>query len=120
MEEAVKKARQYFTESQKRAILEELDSQEISISLLSRRYGIHPVTIYTWRRKMKDDKKQKSKELIRENEKLKAENELLKKVLAEASIEKYILQTANDILKKKEKKEMSKLQKKSSKSQEDS
>lgn len=40
---------------------------------------------------------------IKENEKLKKENEALKKALGEAAVEKYILETANNILKKNQK-----------------
>ena len=75
-----------------------------TIASLSREYGIHPVTIYNWKRlarMKKSEKEQVSDEILAELERLRKENKQIKKALADVSIDKSILQDANEILKKK-------------------
>ena len=85
---------------------------------LARKHKIHPVTLYQWKRQMGQDKPENQpdyQELLDELEKLKAENGNLKKAVGELAIDKQILQTANDIYKKKQRQRELKLQKKLSK-----
>jgi transposase-like protein len=95
--------RKYFTKSKKLAILNELQSGAITHSDLARKHQVHPVTLYQWRRQMGSDKPEEQadyQELLEENDDLKKQIELLKKAVGELAIDKQILQTANDILKK--------------------
>ena len=74
-----KTQRRHFTKEQKRSILNELDSRGMTISVLSRRYDIHPIMLYKWRRQMHSEKKESFSEEER-NELLKENEELKKKV----------------------------------------
>ena len=110
--------RKYFTRAQKRSILDELNSNGMTISVLARKHDIHPVTVHKWKREMGTEKKNPDidiSELLAELEKSKEENENLKKALADVAIEKQVLQTANEILKKKQIQQQLNSQKKPSK-----
>ena len=111
--------RKYFTKAQKRSILDELNSNGMTISVLARKHDIHPVTVHKWKREMGTIKKDESSidisKLLEELEKSKQENENLKKALADVAVEKQILQTANEILKKKQIQQQLNSQKKQSK-----
>jgi len=50
IEQVTKDGRRQFPVWQKRLILREHIEQRVSISLLARKYQVHPVTIYNWRR----------------------------------------------------------------------
>ena len=103
-EDGIRK-RRYFTKEQKRIILDGLDSKGMTLSLLARKYDLHPVTLYQWRRQMNSEKKdlleESREELLKENQELKKKVENLTKALGESAEEKHILKTAVNILKKK-------------------
>lgn len=82
-----------FNESQILKILKEYESG-VSVNELSRKYGFYPSTIYDWRKKysgITDSSLQELKEL-------KKENEQLKKMFANISLEHIALK---DLLEKK-------------------
>jgi len=118
MQASVKTKRKYFTNLEKRKILSQLESGDMTHSELARKHGIHPITIYTWKRNMGQEKKTNQPEydeILEENLELKKQLDALKKALADIAVEKQILQTANDVLKKIQRQKQSKSQKKSSK-----
>jgi transposase-like protein len=107
--------RQYKTKSQKIQLLNELNSGGMTISTLARKHGIHPVTIHKWKREMTQEIKKDSvdlHEVLEELEKLKEENNHLKKAVGNLAITNEILQTANDVLKKNQRSEKLKSPKK--------
>ena len=115
MQATVKTKRKYYTKSQKRKILSELESGDMTHSELARRHGIHPITIYAWKRTMRNDKPTNQPaydELLDENSGLKEEISNLKKALGEMAVDNQILKTANDVLKKMEREEKLKSSKK--------
>ena len=117
MQVSVNSKRRYYTKSKKSQILNELESGGMTHTELARRHKIHPVTLYQWKRQMGQDKPENQpdyQELLDELEKVKAENGNLKKALGEVAVEKQILQTANDIFKKTQRKKELSSQKKSS------
>lgn len=97
--------RTYLTNSQKLMILKENRDDGVPISILARKHGIHPITIYQWKKKMDQDENElsmdKIKEILFENERLKKENKNLKVKVADLSIDTEILKDALDIVKKK-------------------
>lgn len=97
--------RTYLTNSQKLMILKENRDDGVPISILARKHGIHPITIYQWKKKMDQDENDlsidKIKEILLENERLKKENKNLKIKVADLSIDTEILKDALDIVKKK-------------------
>jgi len=101
----LKVKRRYFTKAQKISILNELNISGISLSELSRKYQISSVVLYRWRKRMNKEITGSSPNyecLVTELEKTKQENEHLKKALGDLVVEKQILQTANEILKKRQ------------------
>ncbi|MCY4524793.1 MAG: transposase [Halobacteriovoraceae bacterium] len=111
--------RKYFTRTQKMKILEELNNHGMTISDIARRHGIHPMTVYKWRRKMtvpKEHGNTNIEGIFTEIDRLKKENDYLKTAVGELTIDKQILQTANDILKKRQMEIKLKSLKRSSKS----
>ena len=74
----VKVKRRYFTKAQKVSILNELSISGLSLSELSSKY----------------------QSVVSELEKTKQENECLKKALGELVVERQILKSANEVLKK--------------------
>ncbi len=82
-----------FTESQILKILKEYETG-VSVLDLSRKYGFYPKTLYTWRKKyagITDSSLQELKELQKENEQL-------KKMFANLSLENNALK---DLISKK-------------------
>lgn len=117
MQVSVNSKRRYYTKSKKIQILNELESGGMTHTELARKHKIHPVTLYQWKRQMGQDKPENQpdlQELLDELEKLKAENGNLKKAVGDLAIDKQILQTANDIYKKKYREQKLKSPKKSS------
>lgn len=109
------KRRTYRTKSQKLDLLNELKSGGMTISILARKHGIHPITIHKWKRQMSDETKKDSidvHEILKELEKIKEENNHLKKAVGNMAISNEILQAAVDILKKNQRSEKLKSPKK--------
>ena len=109
--------RKYFSQTQKLRILNELDFGVMSHSELARKYSLHPMTIYKWKRQMGQKQEKNTvehSEILDEVKELRKENDNLKKALAELALEKQILKTAKDILQRESRKKKLKLQKKSS------
>lgn len=115
MQTTVSTTRQYRTKSQKIQILNELDSGGMTISTLARKLGIHPVTIHKWKREMSQETKKEPidvTEILLELEKLKQENNHLKKAVGNMAIDNEILKTIVEVLKKNQISEKLKPQKK--------
>lgn len=98
--------RRQFSWYQKQVILKEHFDKGLSISRLARKYQIHPVTLYGWKRMFTMTKENPlpqadGDELLAEIEALKCENAHLKKTVAELVVDKSILTEAVEILKKK-------------------
>lgn len=105
MEPTVITKRNYFSKAKKFKILSELDDGTISLTDLARKHGVHPVTVHRWRRDMRKEEDKNNinvQELLAELEKLTEENKNLKKAIGSMAVDKEILQTANEILKKKQ------------------
>jgi putative transposase len=84
-----------FSESQRLAILAKADSGQ-SIEDICRSHQISPATFYKWKKEMaveQDEAKRKVAELERENNRL-------KKMYAELSLDHQILQDGYEMLKK--------------------
>lgn len=97
--------RRYFTREQKLQIIQEHRGKGIPISQLARQNGIHPITIYQWKRLMSESDDQlsptKIKELLLENQRLKQENKALKVKVGDLAVTNDILNDALDIAKKR-------------------
>jgi transposase-like protein len=119
VENTRKQRRRTFSKAQKMEILREISSGARSLSELSRLHDIHPVTIYSWKRTLKESMKNPEEinltEILKENEQLKLENSALKETVSDLAVRKRILECANDILKKAQLKKKLSLQHKSSK-----
>jgi len=100
-----KKKKKRFTQDQKHKILNELSFGSMTILSLARKHGIAPVTLHFWKRTMTDSKipnqDSEYKEVLTENDKLKIENENLKKALGEKAIDNQILKAHGEVLKKR-------------------
>jgi len=95
--------RRYFSKEFKQNLIEEHQKTGVSISVLARKNGIHPITLYQWKRAMTKDKNEvNAKELFEELERLKIENRALKSKVADLVVSNDILQYAVDFAKKKE------------------
>ncbi len=115
MQATVSTRRQYRTKSQKLQILNELNSGGMTISTLARKLGIHPVTIHKWKREMSQETKKESidvTEILLELEKIKEENNHLKKAVGNMAIDNEILKTYVEVLKKNQRLEKLKQPKK--------
>ena len=107
--------RQYRTKAQKLEILNQLNSGGMTISTLARKLGIHPVTIHQWKRTMSSDTKKESidvTEILLELEKIKQENNHLKKAVGNMAVDNEILKTYVEVLKKNQRLEKLKQPKK--------
>lgn len=98
--------RRRFGYHEKRAILEEHFNLGLSLSILSRKHQIHPVTLYSWKRSLSMTDKpinpnDNIEEMLAEMERLKKENKYLSKAVSTLTIDKSILTDAIEILKKK-------------------
>ena len=107
MEHEIKNKRKYFTVTRKREILRELKLEGMTVSLLARKYDIHPVTIHQWRR-IFDAVKDKSsseefllRELLEENKVIKQENESLRKAFGDFALKNSVFQEECERLKGK-------------------
>jgi transposase len=107
--------RQYRTKTQKIQLLEELQSVGMTISILARKHGVHPITIHKWKRQLSQETKKDSvdvREILAELEKIKEENTHLKKAVGNLAIDNEILKTACEVLKKNQRLEKLKSPKK--------
>lgn len=99
--------RKYFTQEKRHLIVKEHFSTGISIPVLARKYGIHAITLYAWKRNMNQKKDQSEidpefiKKLIEENDKLKGEVHFLKAKVGDLAIRNDILKDAVEIAQKK-------------------
>ena len=87
-------------------ILKEHREHRVPISVLARRHGIHPITVYQWKRAhMTEDQSELSPEKMRslllENQTLKQQVKALKEKVGDLCISNEILETALEIAKKK-------------------
>ena len=103
----IKEKRRRWTKAQKEVILREYKRGGVSLAVLSRRFQVHPVTLYKWRRQMTQQKASgdvslSCGELLKALEQTQRENERLKKAVGELVVEKQILRAANEILKKRQ------------------
>lgn len=101
-----KDGKRQYTVGQKRLILREHVEQGVSISALSRKYQVHPVTIYSWKRMINLTEEFKDPhgsidELLEELDRLKKENHRLKLAVGELTVDKTCQQELIDSLKKK-------------------
>ena len=105
--EATPNKRKHFTQEKKRSIINEHYSQGISFPVLARKYGVHAITLYSWKRQMNHKKDESPinaeyiQKLIEENDKLKAENQNLKAKVGELAIKNDILKDGLEIVQKK-------------------
>ncbi|WP_347357626.1 transposase [Bdellovibrio sp.] len=105
--EVTSNRRKVFTQEKKRSIVNEHYSQGISIPVLARKYGVHAITLYSWKRQMNHKKDESPidaeyiQKLIEENDKLKAENQNLKAKVGELAIKNDILKDGLEIVQKK-------------------
>lgn len=88
---------------QKFNILSEHFEKGTPISELARLHGIHPITIYQWKRNMgeKPEDKLDIQKLIEENNQLKKEKKHLTKAIGELALDNQILKDLNEFLKKR-------------------
>lgn len=105
--EATPNKRKHFTQEKKKSIVKEHYSQGISIPVLARKYGVHAITLYSWKRQMNHKKDESPidpefiKKLIEENDRLKNEVHSLKAKVGDLSIKNDILKDGLEIVQKK-------------------
>jgi transposase-like protein len=105
--EVTSSRRKVFTQEKKHLIIKEHYSQGISIPVLARKYGVHAITLYNWKRQMNNKKNDSPitpeyiQKLIEENDKLKAENQNLKAKVGDLTIKNDILKDGLEIVQKK-------------------
>lgn len=123
-EPVTKDGRRQFTVWQKRLILRELLEGGTTVSALSRKYQVHPVTIYQWKRvvdltgTMKDPHASID-ELLQELDKMRKENKRLRDAVGDFVVEKACQQDIIEEFKKREQNEkFEKLRKESSRKEE--
>jgi len=105
----LKETRKRYGYQEKRLILEEHFNSGLSLSAISRKYQVHPVTLYNWKRSLcMSDKDANSssipsniEEILAENERLKKRNKHLEKAVSNLTIDNSILTDAIEIMKKK-------------------
>ena len=120
MEEAPKRRRRSFTKAKKMEILREISSGSSTLSDLARIHDIHPVTIYSWKRNLREQIMKKPEEpdiaaILKENEKLKLKVSALEETVSDLAVRKRILECSNDIYKRDALKKKLSMQKTSSK-----
>jgi transposase-like protein len=120
VEEAPKRRRRSFTKAKKMEILREISSGSSTLSDLARIHDIHPVTIYSWKRNLREQIMKKPEEpdiaaILKENEKLKLKVSALEETVSDLAVRKRILECSNDIYKRDALKKKLSMQKTSSK-----
>ena len=98
------KRRKRLSNQQKSEILKDHFEKDIPIAILARKNGIHPVTLYSWKRKMSDSNSKKIdiRSIIEENKKLKSELKRAKVAIADLALENETAKEIIDHFKKKE------------------
>lgn len=105
--ESTSARRKHFTQEKKQLIVNEHYSQGISIPVLARKYGVHAITLYSWKRQMNHKKDESPinpeyiQKLIDENDRLKIENQNLKAKVGDLTIKNDILKDGLEIVQKK-------------------
>ena len=105
--EATPTKRKHFTQQKKEMIVQEHYSTGLSVAVLARKYGIHAITLYGWKRQMNHKKKQTEidpefiQKLVEENDRLRDENKNLLSKVGDLSIRVDILKDAVEIAQKK-------------------
>lgn len=105
--EATSSRRKHFTQQKKEMIVQEHYSTGLSVPVLARKYGIHAITLYGWKRQMNHKKKQTEidpefiQKLVEENDRLRDENKNLLSKVGDLSIRVDILKDAVEIAQKK-------------------
>ena len=105
--EATSSRRKHFTQQKKELIVQEHYSTGLSVAVLARKYGIHAITLYGWKRQMNHKKKQTEvdpefiQKLVEENDRLRDENKNLLSKVGDLSIRVDILKDAVEIAQKK-------------------
>lgn len=105
--EAASNRRKHFTQEKKEFIVKEHLSTGISVPVLARKYGIHAITLYGWKRSMKNKKDDTKvdlefiRKLIEENDRLKEENKNLLAKVGDFAVKNDILKDAVSIAQKK-------------------
>lgn len=100
-----------FRKEEKCAILAEYFELKCSMIEVAKRYNIHPVTLAKWKREMSDKNPKMNHsqaDLIAQVEKQKKENDRLRKIIGDLSLDKEILEEAVKLFKKSPKKPKSK------------
>ena len=119
MESSHSGVRSRFSRTQKEQIIQEYREQEIPISQLARKNGIHAVTVYQWMRNMTQNDESitpaKIRDLLSEISKLKLENKQFKFKVADLAVTNDIMAEAIEISKKRELLKQAKLLEKSTK-----
>jgi len=100
--------RKRISKEQKFNILTEHIENGTPISELARLHGIHPITIYQWKRQMSEKPKQdlNVEKLLQELNDLKKKNKQLTKALGEVTLDNQCLKDINEFLKKKEEEDL--------------
>lgn len=100
--------RKRISKEQKFNILTEHIEGGTPISELARLHGIHPITIYQWKRQMNEKPKQdlNIEEILKELNEVKKKNKQLTKALGELTLDNQCLKDINDFLKKKQAEEL--------------
>lgn len=105
--EATSSRRKHFTQEKKESIINEYHSTGISLQELARKYGVHAMSLYYWKRQMKDKKDESPispdfiRKIIEENDQLKKENKNLKAKIGDLAITNDILKDGMEIVQKK-------------------
>ncbi len=105
--EVTSSGRKHFTQQKKEMIVQEHYSTGVPVTVLARRYGIHAITLYGWKRQMNHKKNQSDidpafiQKLVEENDRLKSQNKILLSKIGDLSIRVDILRDAVEIAKKK-------------------
>ena len=85
------RTRRKLTDQEKNSILEDHFDKGVPVPVLARKHGVHPITLYNWKRKMSEQGnaiKIDTQALLKEIERLNKENKNLKAALGEGALDK--------------------------------
>jgi transposase-like protein len=99
----MERKRRRFSEDQKEEILQEHRIKGVPISVLARVHGINAVTLYQWKRAMRDkpDSSIDVADLLKQIDQLKKDKDKLLKKVGESSLREEVAQDIIDFYKKK-------------------